>query len=141
MCYNKPEVFKLALIHGAIATVPIAQLSERYNARQPPLILGLLILIGSQILLMEAPSYPVMCVARSLQGVGSSVVWVVGLALLCAPDFHLYEKKITNYRTGATLRTRRPSHVIIFISGKIFSLKPLFLAVHMGFVMSGLSVG
>lgn len=64
------------------ATIPIAVFSERYNARRTPLIAGLLILIGSQIMLMEAPNYPVMCIARILQGVGSSMVWVVGLAYL-----------------------------------------------------------
>ncbi|KAF8167837.1 MFS general substrate transporter [Crassisporium funariophilum] len=66
-----------------ISTIPIAMLSERYNARQLPLVFGLLILLASQALLMEAPNYPVMCIARILQGIGSSMVWVVGLALLC----------------------------------------------------------
>ena len=32
---------------------------------------------------MEAPNYPVMVLARFVQGISSSVVWVVGLALLC----------------------------------------------------------
>lgn len=64
------------------ATIPIAMFSEHYKARQIPLIMGLVILIGSQVMLMEAPNYAVMCLARVLQGVGSSVVWVVGLALL-----------------------------------------------------------
>ncbi|RDB29583.1 putative MFS-type transporter C18.02 [Hypsizygus marmoreus] len=66
-----------------VATIPIAMFSERYNARRWPLIIGLLILVGSQIMLMEAPIYAVMCIARILQGVGSSMVWVVGLAFLC----------------------------------------------------------
>lgn len=57
-------------------------LSERYFTRKLPLIAGLFVLIGSQIMLMEAPNYTVMCVARVLQGVGSSMIWVVGLALL-----------------------------------------------------------
>ncbi|KAJ7124834.1 MFS general substrate transporter [Mycena crocata] len=64
-------------------TIPIAMLSERYNTRRSPLIFGLVLLIGSQIMLMEAPNYAVMCVARVLQGIGSTMVWVVGLALLC----------------------------------------------------------
>ena len=128
------------LTRCAIATVPVALLSERYNVTQQPLILGLLILIGSQILLMEAPNYPVMCVARVFQGVGSSVVWIVGMALLFVPIIHVCGEK-TEYRTGATLRLRRPLHVIIFVSGKIRPLKPLFLPVHIGFAMSGLSVG
>ncbi|KAJ7693559.1 MFS general substrate transporter [Mycena rosella] len=67
----------------ALFTIPIAMLSERYNNRRSPLIAGLVLLIGSQIMLMEAPNYPVMCVARVLQGIGSMMVWVVGLALLC----------------------------------------------------------
>ncbi|TFK40896.1 major facilitator superfamily domain-containing protein [Crucibulum laeve] len=66
-----------------LSTIPIAMLSERYHARRLPLIIGLLVLIGSQVMLMEAPSYAVMCIARVLQGIGSSMVWVVGLALLC----------------------------------------------------------
>ncbi|KAJ7275547.1 major facilitator superfamily domain-containing protein [Mycena haematopus] len=65
------------------STIPIAMLSERYDTRRSPLLAGLVLLIGSQIMLMEAPNYPVMCVARVLQGIGSTMVWVVGLALLC----------------------------------------------------------
>jgi len=38
-------------------------------------------------MLMEAPNFPVMCIARLLQGIGSSMVWVVGLALLCVMEF------------------------------------------------------
>ncbi|KAI0047648.1 MFS general substrate transporter [Auriscalpium vulgare] len=66
-----------------ISTPPIAWVSERYNSRKGPLMMGLLALVGSQVMLMEAPTYWVMVVARVLQGVSSSVVWVVGLALLC----------------------------------------------------------
>lgn len=66
-----------------IATIPIAMFSERHHVRQTPLIIGLIILAGSQIMLMEAPLYAVMCITRILQGAGSSIVWVVGLALMC----------------------------------------------------------
>ncbi|KAA1468388.1 MFS general substrate transporter [Dentipellis sp. KUC8613] len=65
------------------STPPIAWYSERYNTRQMPLLLGLISLIGSQIMLMEAPSYWVMACARVIQGISSSMVWVVALALLC----------------------------------------------------------
>jgi MFS family permease len=58
-------------------------LSERYGTRKTPLILGVIVLIGSQIMLMEAPVYWLMCLARILQGVGSTITWVVGLSLLC----------------------------------------------------------
>ncbi|KAJ7630485.1 MFS general substrate transporter [Roridomyces roridus] len=57
-----------------IFTVPVAIFSERYNTRRSPLIAGLILLIGSQALFMEAPNYP---------GFGSTMVWVIGLALLC----------------------------------------------------------
>ncbi|GLB36542.1 putative MFS general substrate transporter [Lyophyllum shimeji] len=66
-----------------LSTIPIAVFSERYSTRRMPLLLGLVILLGSQILLMEARIYAVMFIARVLQGIGSSMVWVVGLALLC----------------------------------------------------------
>ena len=36
--------------------------------------------------LMEAPSYWVMALARALQGISSSVVWIVALALLYVFD-------------------------------------------------------
>lgn len=65
-----------------LATIPAALFSEKYDARKAPLVLGVLVLIGSQIMLMEAPVYWLMCLARILQGMGSTMVWVVGLALL-----------------------------------------------------------
>ncbi|TFK30700.1 MFS general substrate transporter [Coprinopsis marcescibilis] len=64
------------------ATIPIAHFSEKYNERRWLLIAGFVILIGSMIMMMEAPNYAVMAVARVLQGVGSAFVWTVGLALL-----------------------------------------------------------
>lgn len=68
--------------HSPSATPPIALFSERYNTRTWPLIAGQIILIGSQIMLMEAPTYWLMVLARIIQGVSSSIIWVVGLALL-----------------------------------------------------------
>ncbi|KAH9945594.1 MFS general substrate transporter [Amylocystis lapponica] len=66
-----------------IFTPPIAYLSEHYNMRWAPLISGLVALVCSEILLMEAPKFWVMVIARIIQGISSSVVWIVGLALLC----------------------------------------------------------
>ncbi|KAF9030385.1 major facilitator superfamily domain-containing protein [Rhodocollybia butyracea] len=65
-----------------IPTIPVAVLSEKYELRQIPMVCGVLILIGSQIMLMEAPVYWLMCLARVLQGVGSAMVWVIGPALV-----------------------------------------------------------
>ncbi|EJF58463.1 MFS general substrate transporter [Dichomitus squalens LYAD-421 SS1] len=66
-----------------ISTPFIAYLSERFKNRRVPLLCGLVALIGSQIMLMEAPTYWVMALARVLQGISGSVIWVVGLALVC----------------------------------------------------------
>jgi len=79
---NSDKKYVLVMTRNT-ATIPIAMLSERYSTRRMPLILGLVILLGSQVMLMEAPIYAVMCIARVLQGIGSSMIWVVGLALLC----------------------------------------------------------
>ncbi|VDC00288.1 unnamed protein product [Peniophora sp. CBMAI 1063] len=87
-----------------ISTPPIAWASERYKSRQIPLIAGLLALAGSQIMLMEAPSYWVMALARALQGISSSVVWIVALALLCdtAPEKYV-GRQLGMAMTGMTL--------------------------------------
>ena len=73
------------------ATLPIAAFSEKYHNRKYPLISGQVILIASQIMLMEAPTYWVMVIARIVQGISSSMIWVVGLALMyvCSFFFHL----------------------------------------------------
>ncbi len=61
----------------------VAIYAENYKSRQLPLVVGNVILIGSQIMFMEAPTYWLMCFARALQGIGSTMVWVIGLALMC----------------------------------------------------------
>ncbi|KAI0358937.1 MFS general substrate transporter [Trametes cingulata] len=66
-----------------IFTPPIAFLSEMYRNRKIPLLLGQAALIGSQVLLMEAPAFWVMVLARIAQGISACVIWVVGLALIC----------------------------------------------------------
>jgi predicted MFS family arabinose efflux permease len=44
--------------------------------------IGMILLIGSQIMFMEAPTYWLMVIARVLQGCSSSIAWVIGLALM-----------------------------------------------------------
>ena len=66
-----------------MTTCPHSWFSERYNARRIPLLLGLFTLIGAQVLFMLAPFYWLMALARIIQGVSSTFVWTVGLALLC----------------------------------------------------------
>ncbi|KAH7929365.1 MFS general substrate transporter [Leucogyrophana mollusca] len=74
-----------------VSTIPIAMFSENHSARRTPLLLGLVALLGSQVMLMEAPNYAVMAIARVIQGLSSSMVWIVGLALLCdtTPERHV----------------------------------------------------
>ncbi|KIY65808.1 MFS general substrate transporter [Cylindrobasidium torrendii FP15055 ss-10] len=67
----------------AISTLFVAVAAEKYRNRQIPLLVGNIFLIGSQIMFMEAPVYWLMCLARVLQGVGSTMVWVVGMSLIC----------------------------------------------------------
>lgn len=67
----------------AISTLFVAVAAEKYRNRQIPLLVGNVFLIGSQIMFMEAPVYWLMCLARVLQGVGSTMVWVVGMSLIC----------------------------------------------------------
>lgn len=86
------------------STIPIAIYSERWVSRRTPLLTGLLALIGSQILLMLAPNFAVMATARVLQGISSSMVWVVGLALLCdtTPE-HLVGRQLGIAMTGLSV--------------------------------------
>ncbi|CAG8563111.1 5185_t:CDS:2 [Acaulospora colombiana] len=85
----------------AAATPPLAYFAEKYWSRRTPLIVCLLVLIGAQIMFMEAPYYWLMCLARVLQGIryvsaiysvieypptslfSSAAVWVVAFAMLC----------------------------------------------------------
>ncbi|KZT67652.1 MFS general substrate transporter [Daedalea quercina L-15889] len=66
-----------------IFTPPVAHFSEKYNNRQIPLVGGLIAILGAQIMFMLAPAYWLMIIARLLQGLSSTVIWVAGLALLC----------------------------------------------------------
>ncbi|SJL11077.1 uncharacterized protein ARMOST_14478 [Armillaria ostoyae] len=68
---------------NVISSVPIAIWSEMYDTRKVPYVAGVLVLIVSQIMFMEAPCYWVMCLARCLQGIGMITRVVVGLAILC----------------------------------------------------------
>lgn len=72
--------FSLGLV---VAIPPIAYMAERYWSRRNPMIVSLLLLIGSQVMFMEANVYWLMCLARILQGFSSAVVSVLSLALLC----------------------------------------------------------
>jgi MFS transporter, DHA1 family, solute carrier family 18 (vesicular amine transporter), member 1/2 len=65
-----------------LTTLPIAYYSEVYHNRKIPLLAGLVALICSQVMFMEAHAYWLMVLARFVQGASSAVIWTVGLALL-----------------------------------------------------------
>ncbi|PBK80786.1 MFS general substrate transporter [Armillaria gallica] len=65
------------------SSVPVAIWSEMKHTRKVPYVTGVLMLMVSQIIFMEAPYYWVMCLARCIQGVGTGTRLVVGLAMLC----------------------------------------------------------
>ncbi|KAH9837913.1 MFS general substrate transporter [Rhodofomes roseus] len=66
-----------------VATPVIAMVSERLRSRRMVLIVGQLLLVASQILLMESPAFWMMCVGRLLEGFASAVIIVAGFALIC----------------------------------------------------------
>lgn len=86
-----------------VATPPIAYFSARVTGRKNPLILGLLVLIASQLMFMFVEPFwalvslfllasenradrrvdVLQCVARVIQGGASAVVWVLALVLVC----------------------------------------------------------
>ncbi|KAL0569610.1 hypothetical protein V5O48_012350 [Marasmius crinis-equi] len=68
---------------SVLATFPIAMVSERYNSRKGPLIIGVIVFITAIVMLMIAPVYWLMVLARILQGVGAAMNFIPGLALLC----------------------------------------------------------
>jgi MFS family permease len=66
-----------------LATPPIAALSEYLRSRRSIMLGGLFSLFLSQLLLMEARTFAVMCVGRLFEGISSSAVLTAGLALIC----------------------------------------------------------
>ena len=57
------------------------------HSRRGVLVGGQIFLIASQILLMEAPTFWVMCIGRLLQGLASAVIIVAGFALMYDKQF------------------------------------------------------
>ncbi|KAK0237135.1 major facilitator superfamily domain-containing protein [Armillaria nabsnona] len=66
-----------------IGSLPIAMWSEAHDTRKSPSVAGILMVIISQVMFMEAPSYWVMCLARCLHGIGSAARMVIGPAVVC----------------------------------------------------------
>lgn len=71
-----------------ISTPVIAIVSERRHSRRGVMIAGQFALVASQLLLMEASKFWVMCLGRLFEGISSAIILVAGLALICdrTPD-------------------------------------------------------
>ncbi|KAJ8521763.1 hypothetical protein ONZ45_g1576 [Pleurotus djamor] len=67
----------------ASSTLPLNLFSARSSSRKWPLVAGMLLLIVSQFMFWEAPSYPVMVVAEILEGLSSALGSIFGLTLIC----------------------------------------------------------
>ncbi|EUC46692.1 hypothetical protein COCMIDRAFT_92194 [Bipolaris oryzae ATCC 44560] len=75
----------LVAVYGAslLACSPVCGwLADHGSSRRMPLLVGLLVLLGSTVLLNLGSSIGVLITGRVLQGASAAVVWVVGLALL-----------------------------------------------------------
>ncbi|ORX37801.1 major facilitator superfamily domain-containing protein [Kockovaella imperatae] len=66
-----------------VSTFPVAYYFGRYPYRRLPLVAAVIILEAAQILFMLAKPYAALVIARFLMGAASTVVWVVGFALIC----------------------------------------------------------
>ncbi|KAL3422570.1 vesicular amine transporter [Phlyctema vagabunda] len=75
----------LLAVYGAalLALAPLTGwYADRSQSRRWPLLIGLVVLMGSTVLLCLAKSVALLVVGRLLQGFSAAVVWTVGQALL-----------------------------------------------------------
>ena len=73
------SVYGAALFFGS---PPVSWLADRTETRQMPFLLGLVVLAGGSLLLCLGTNLPALIIARVLQGFASSVVWIIGFAIL-----------------------------------------------------------
>ncbi|KAL8808845.1 MAG: hypothetical protein Q9200_003966 [Gallowayella weberi] len=74
----------LAAYAGAsvLCSPPAGIIADRVSTRQAPFLVGLFALLGATLMLFLGQTFPVLVVARILQGISGAVVWTIGLALL-----------------------------------------------------------
>ncbi|KAH7913505.1 major facilitator superfamily domain-containing protein [Hygrophoropsis aurantiaca] len=75
----------LVIYSGAmvLSTPVVAIISEHTHSRRGIMLTGVFSLLASQLILMEAPSFWVMCIGRFFEGISSSIILTVGLSLIC----------------------------------------------------------
>lgn len=72
--------FALGLI---VSSIPIGIFGVMVKARKLPLLAALGFLAASLVLFWMSSSFPVLIVARILQGFSGTAIWTLGLALIC----------------------------------------------------------
>ena len=74
----------LACFAGAstLFSLPTGIIADKLPARQLPFLGGLVALLASTTLLWLGKTFPILVLARILQGVSGAVVWTIGLALI-----------------------------------------------------------
>ncbi|KAI5360836.1 Putative major facilitator superfamily, MFS transporter superfamily [Septoria linicola] len=72
-------VFGIACV---VVAIPWGWYTDRSKSRRTPFLIGLLILLGSTLMLWFTPTIAGQVVGRALQGFASTVVWTTGLAVL-----------------------------------------------------------
>src|SRR5512143_3741253 len=103
-----------------LATVPLARLADRVG-RRAPLLWGLVGLFATTLIFAFVESFPLLVIARVLQGLSGTATWTAGLALL-ADHFPAAE------------RPRAMAIVFAFANAGTLLGPPLsgFLAEHLG---------
>jgi DHA1 family solute carrier family 18 vesicular amine transporter 1/2 len=68
---------------GSLFSTPIVGIiSDRYKSRKTPMLIGILAFGVSTLLLAVSSSFYVLLILRAIQGIGSAVTWIVGLAMV-----------------------------------------------------------
>jgi MFS family permease len=73
---------RLSIVQQLTIAVPWALLSKRFSSHKVPFQIGLGILIGATLLLWHGRNLATQLAGRTLQGLGSAVVWITGMAAL-----------------------------------------------------------
>jgi MFS family permease len=74
-------LFAVYAIAGLLTAIPVGILSDRWG-RKPFVLFGMFAMAGAFVFYAFARSYPVLVVARALDGVTAAATWSAALALL-----------------------------------------------------------
>jgi MFS family permease len=85
--YDKIQTYTSVLLASyagasALFSLPAGIIADKLPARQVPFLFGLVALLASTTLLWLGETFPLLILARILQGTSGAVVWTIGLALI-----------------------------------------------------------